>query len=63
MAKAEVLGACSYFFRAALARARQWIFAVAHKIDDPAHRRSYLENVPENRRTLELARRWLGEGD
>jgi hypothetical protein len=30
------------------------------KIDDPAYQKSFLENVPENRRTLELARQWLG---
>jgi hypothetical protein len=83
MAKAEAMGACSFFFReaflhlthaecleatgdhaaarAAIARARAWILAVADKIGDPAYRTSFLENVPENRKTLELARQWLGE--
>jgi eukaryotic-like serine/threonine-protein kinase len=47
--------------REAVTRARAWILAVAAKIGDPAYRRSYLEVVPENRKTLELARMWLGE--
>jgi ATP/maltotriose-dependent transcriptional regulator MalT len=47
--------------RAAIARARDRLFVIAGKIDDPAYRKSFLENVPENRRTLELARQWLGE--
>ena len=49
--------------REAITRARAWILAVAAKIGDPVYRRSYLEVVPENRRTLELARAWLGESD
>ncbi|HZF54961.1 MAG TPA: serine/threonine-protein kinase PknK, partial [Polyangiaceae bacterium] len=48
--------------RAALAEARARIFAVAGRIDDPGYRTSFLESVPENRRTLALAREWLGEG-
>jgi hypothetical protein len=35
---------------------------IAAKVDNPAHRKSFLENVPENRRTLEPARQWLGGG-
>ena len=46
---------------AAIAGARRWILAVADKIGDPAYRKSFLENVPENRRTIELSRAWLGE--
>lgn len=45
----------------ALAEARRCILANAAKIREPVNRRSFLEGVPENRRTLELARRWLGE--
>jgi eukaryotic-like serine/threonine-protein kinase len=40
--------------RAALANAQQWILEVANRIGDPAYRRLYLEEVPENRRILEL---------
>ena len=47
--------------REAITKARAWILAVADKIGDPAYRSSYLEVVPENRKTLELARAWLGE--
>jgi hypothetical protein len=34
---------------------------LAAKIPDPVVRRSFLENIPDHRRTLELAREWLGE--
>jgi tetratricopeptide (TPR) repeat protein len=44
----------------ALAKARQCILANAEKIRDPALRKTFLENVPENRRTLELAAAWVG---
>jgi eukaryotic-like serine/threonine-protein kinase len=46
---------------AAIAEARRCVLANAGKIGDPAYRTSFLENVPEHRRTLELARRWLGD--
>jgi eukaryotic-like serine/threonine-protein kinase len=46
--------------RAAIATARDRLFANAEKIGDPAYRKSFLENVPENARTVELAREWLG---
>ena len=45
--------------RTAIARARERLFAIAAKISDPEYRTSFLEGVPENRRTLELARQWL----
>jgi hypothetical protein len=48
--------------RAALAKARDRLLAIAAKIADPAHRKSFLEDVPENHRTLALAREWLDEG-
>ncbi|HWO26591.1 MAG TPA: protein kinase, partial [Kofleriaceae bacterium] len=47
--------------RGAIAAARDRLFAIAGRIADPAYRRSFLEAVPENARTLELARAWLGE--
>jgi tetratricopeptide (TPR) repeat protein len=48
--------------RAALVNARDRLLATAAKIIEAAHQKSFLENVPENRRTLDLAREWLGEG-
>jgi len=47
--------------RRAIAEARDRLFAIAGRIADPAYRQSFLETVPENARTLELARAWLGE--
>jgi hypothetical protein len=46
--------------RAAIATARDRLLANAEKIGDPTYRKSFLENVPENARTVELAREWLG---
>jgi hypothetical protein len=48
--------------RAAVTKASERTRAYAGKIDDPAYRRRYLEDVPENRNTLALAREWLAEG-
>ncbi|HWO26588.1 MAG TPA: hypothetical protein VNO30_47995, partial [Kofleriaceae bacterium] len=45
--------------RRAIAVARARLLAIADRIPDPAYRRSFLENVPENARTLALARAWL----
>ncbi|HWO26111.1 MAG TPA: protein kinase [Kofleriaceae bacterium] len=42
--------------RAALSAAAERLLARAARIDDPAWRASFLEEVPENARTLELAR-------
>jgi tetratricopeptide (TPR) repeat protein len=47
--------------RAAIARARARVLAIAGTISDPDHRASFLAQVPENARTLALARTWLGE--
>jgi hypothetical protein len=47
--------------RAAIADARARLLAIAEPIRDPAYRRSFLDAVPENARTLALAREWLGE--
>ena len=49
--------------RDAIALARTRLFTIAGKIPDPDYRRNFLENVPENARTLTLARTWLGEPD
>jgi tetratricopeptide (TPR) repeat protein len=46
--------------RAAIEEARTRLLEAASKISDPALARSFLDNVPENARTLELARQWLG---
>lgn len=46
--------------KTAIARARERLFVIAAKIGDPDYRRSFVESVPENRQTLELARQWLG---
>jgi hypothetical protein len=76
---ADVMGACSRFFRdaflalthaecleatgnhegarARLLRAKEWLMLVADKIHDPAYRTSFLQQVPENRRILELVAR------
>lgn len=47
--------------RRAIADARTHLFAIASKIRDPAYRQSFLDNVPENARTLALARTWLDD--
>jgi tetratricopeptide (TPR) repeat protein len=49
--------------RVAIVTARACLLTNADKIGDPAYRKSFLENVPENARTLALARAWLGEGE
>jgi tetratricopeptide (TPR) repeat protein len=49
--------------RTALTEALDHLLKRADKIADPARRRSFLERVPDNARTLELARRWLGQGE
>ncbi|WP_437720526.1 hypothetical protein [Sorangium sp. So ce861] len=48
--------------RAALAEARSRLHAIAAPIREPAYRSSFLEGVPENRRTLALASEWLADG-
>jgi len=47
--------------RRAIAAARDRLFAIAGRIGDPAYRQSFLEEVPENARTLKLAGAWLSE--
>jgi eukaryotic-like serine/threonine-protein kinase len=46
--------------RHAIAEARMRLFSIAGRIVDPARQQSFLENVPENSRTLALARAWVG---
>jgi tetratricopeptide (TPR) repeat protein len=46
--------------QAAILSARQRLFVIAAKIGAPEYRKSFLEAVPENRQTLELARQWVG---
>jgi hypothetical protein len=46
--------------RAAVADASARLLAMADRIPDPLHRRRFLEDVPENARTIALARAWLG---
>jgi tetratricopeptide (TPR) repeat protein len=47
--------------RHAIADARARLLAIACKIAEPSYRTSFLESVPENARTLTLARAWLGD--
>ena len=47
--------------RSAIADARDRLLALAARIEDPRWRDSFLRNVPENARTLELSRAWLGD--
>jgi tetratricopeptide (TPR) repeat protein len=49
--------------RSAIARARDQLLAIASRITDPDHRQSFLEAVPENARTITLARSWLAGAD
>jgi eukaryotic-like serine/threonine-protein kinase len=46
--------------RAAIVEARRILLARAEKIPAEQHRSSFLERVPENARTLALAREWAG---
>jgi eukaryotic-like serine/threonine-protein kinase len=46
--------------RAAIALARERLLSRASRIGDDALRASFLERVPENRRTMELAAAWQG---
>ena len=47
--------------RDAIAGARARLLAIAGRIAEPSYRTSFLAAVPENARTLALARAWLGE--
>jgi tetratricopeptide (TPR) repeat protein len=60
LAFAEALDAAGATERAhrAIQDAREHLMARAAKIDEPEWRQSFLENVPENARTIALAERW-----
>ncbi|UQA55411.1 ATP-binding protein [Polyangium aurulentum] len=60
-AEASWAAGLSSMARVAIGTARQRLLDRAAQIKDPAWRRSFLENVPENARTIELARAWLDE--
>jgi hypothetical protein len=47
--------------RRTIAEARTHLLDIASRIANPGFRQSFLENVPENARTLELARAWLSD--
>jgi serine/threonine protein kinase/tetratricopeptide (TPR) repeat protein len=47
--------------RRVIAEARTRLLTIAGKIADPSYRTSFLEHVPENARTLTLARAWLDD--
>ncbi|HEY6557277.1 MAG TPA: hypothetical protein VI072_08385, partial [Polyangiaceae bacterium] len=47
--------------RAAIQRARERLLVRAELIEDASQRQSFLENVPDNARTLALASEWLQE--
>ncbi len=47
--------------RLAVAEARTRLLAIADRIADPGFQRNFLDEVPENARTLALAHAWLGE--
>jgi len=57
---AESLDACGRHEEAvqAIQGARKWIFDIHGRIAEEHYRRSFLENVPENRQILELSERW-----
>ena len=57
---AEALSASGDFAgaRRMIATARERLLERAAKISDPAWRASFLERVPENARTMALARAW-----
>jgi hypothetical protein len=47
--------------RHAITEARTRLHAIAGRITDPDLRQSFLDQVPENARTIERARTWLGD--
>jgi hypothetical protein len=46
--------------REAIASAKERLTDRAARIQDPELRKSFLERVPENARTMALAREWIG---
>jgi hypothetical protein len=57
---AECLKACNRHEDAmvAIKNAKAWLLSVVAKIGEDEYKKSFLENVPENRRILELAEEW-----
>ncbi|HWO17833.1 MAG TPA: hypothetical protein VNO30_03630, partial [Kofleriaceae bacterium] len=47
--------------RRAISEARTHLFTIVDRLEDPEYKKSFLENVPENARTLALASAWLGD--
>ncbi|HEX3477675.1 MAG TPA: hypothetical protein VHT91_21790 [Kofleriaceae bacterium] len=47
--------------RRAITEARTRLLTTADRIADPTYKQSFLADVPENARTLALARAWLGD--
>jgi hypothetical protein len=47
--------------RQTIAEARSRLLVIADRIGDAGYKKSFLDAVPENARTLALAREWLGE--
>jgi hypothetical protein len=62
LVRAEALHAASDIegAREAIGTARERLLASAGKISSAELRRSFLERVPTNARTLQLAKEWLG---
>ncbi len=62
LAHAEALHATGAYdaARHAIAEARARLLTIADRIAHPAYKKSFLGYVPENSRTLALARAWLG---
>ncbi|WP_437605380.1 hypothetical protein WMF20_30200 [Sorangium sp. So ce834] len=62
LAVAEALAASGRHAEAtaAIAAARAALLARAERLSDPTWRERFLRDVPDNARTLDLARRWLG---
>jgi tetratricopeptide (TPR) repeat protein len=62
LVSAEALYACGYGEEAisAIKLAKSHLLSQSDKISSSHWRQSFLENVPENARTMSLARQWLG---
>lgn len=65
LVRVEVLDATGHHgdARELLADARERLYHIAANIPDESIRKSYLEQVTENARTLELAEQWFGKVD
>jgi len=63
LAHAEALAAAGDHVAAcaAIRAGRAWLLEVGDRILDPDYKKSFLESVPENARTLALASLWTGE--